>query len=192
MRPSRARCAFTFVEMLAVIIILGLLAATSVPAMTAIDQARQAAASNEIERLLIWARARAMASARPTGISYTKSGGGIFSSSGGGVIGGTSAFFTPVEVLRDAATSTTTTDVFGQVSPTLDLPATFAGATVSRFTNGNATTGVGTVWFNYRGDPHTRTPTGVYIAPFTQDALFTLSTGRKVRIRMYSGAVEQE
>ncbi len=161
--------------MLTVLVVLSLIAASSVPALHAIDQARQAAAANEIERLLIGARARAMASARPTGLSVQK----------GSILG-------MVEVLSDNATPTTAGDVFDEPFAPIDLPASYAAATIAKFINGDGSAGTGIVWFNHRGEPHTRKSSGVYTAAFTQDAVFTLSTGSLVRVHMLSGAVDQE
>lgn len=169
------RTAFTLVEMLAVVIVMSLLAASSLPAMSAIDDAKRAAAANEIERLLISARARAMASARPTGVQLAAG-----------------SVFTVIEIAGDHAAPTTTGDVFGQPSIAIRLPDLYAGASVAAFTNGDGATGTGVVWFNHRGEPHTRAAAGDFAGAFTQDGLFTLSTARRVRVFKVSGAVAQE
>ncbi|MCG3123147.1 MAG: hypothetical protein GIKADHBN_01556 [Phycisphaerales bacterium] len=169
----RGRRGFTIIEVTATVVVLGILAAAAVPALDAIESARIAAAPVEVERVLLAARARAMATARPTGVTISPGEGEI----------------SVVEVAAPGQAPAVVRDVFGQPMQPVDLSARYAGATVTGFVNGDGNHGPGTVWFNHEARPHVRTTGGDFSAYFTQDAVVTMSSGRTVVVRRVTGAV---
>lgn len=155
---------------------MGVIAATSIPAFTSIDQARKAAATNEVERVLIMARAHAMATSRPTGVEISADGSTL----------------SLVEIVESESEPAAVADVFGAPMQGVDLAGGYGGAIASSLVNGDGSSGTRTIWFNHRAEPQTRSESGDLVGAFTQDAVITMSTGAKVRVRMISGAVEQE
>jgi Tfp pilus assembly protein FimT len=69
MAHPASRSAFTLIEAMVVVILMSIIAVTVMPALNNLDKARQGAAADELIRLLTQARALAMASGRPVGVS---------------------------------------------------------------------------------------------------------------------------
>ena len=168
--------AFTLVEMLTVVIVLGIVAATSIPAFTSVAEARKAAATAEVERLLITARARAMATSCPTGLEIPLAGDSVRT----------------LEILSTGASPTVAKDLFGAPTSSTVIPAVYGGAKVSSLVNGDGTTSSRVIWFTHSATPQTRTTSGVLISAFTQDAVITMATGARLVVRRLTGAVEEQ
>jgi prepilin-type N-terminal cleavage/methylation domain-containing protein len=166
--------AFTLIEMIAVVVVLGIVAAGSIPAFDAIRSAQHAGCAADLERIIITARARAMATATPTGITLSRDGRHI----------------TIVELPQDGELRTVQ-DLFQTPMPAIDLAGSWGGNTVSRFVNGDGTNRGRTIWFNHRAEPQTRDDDGADPTAFMRDALYTLANGDVVRVRRITGAVDR-
>ena len=162
--------------MTCVVAVIGILAATSVPALRAMEQARHAAAAWEVERVLVLARARAMATSRPTGVDLSLSGGRL----------------RMVEIASPGSSPASVLDVFGQEFAATDLVSSYAGASVASFINGNGGAANRVVWFNHRAQPQTRSVDGTTAVMFSIDATYTMNNGSMVRVRRHSGSVERD
>lgn len=171
---AHSRRGFTFIELLAVMVVLGVIAAGSLPAFEAIRSARQAGCAADLERSLITARARAMATATPTGIELSTDG----------------AQLTLLEIGEDGR-ARTLHDLFAAPVQTIDLAGSWGGNTVSRFTGGDGSTRTRTIWFNHRAEPQTRDDDGRSPEAFTRDAAYTLANGDVVLVRRITGAVDR-
>lgn len=163
-------------EMVCVVAVMGVLGATGVPALRAMDRARHSAAAWEVERVLVLSRARAMATARPTGVVLSEGGDRLW----------------VVEIASAGAVPSAALDVFGQEPPAMDLSSVYAGAVVESFVNGDGGPLNRVVWFNHRAQPQVRSADGSSPAAFSVDATYTMNSGSVVRVRRHSGAVERD
>lgn len=141
---SRRRVGFTLIELIAVMMMLGLLSATVAPALSAIQRARDNGLAREIARRLETARAFAMATGQPAGVNFDLNAG---------VIG----------MRRIAATGqppSPTPGPTGEPTPDLVIKAMYPGSRITR-TRGLR---VPNIWFNADGAPQTRRSDGSFKA----------------------------
>lgn len=155
------------------IAIMGILAGSIIPALSGMDDARGAAAAQEVQRRLQFARQHALAVGEATGLRITLSTGEfeMLSKRPGGI----------AQPARDA---------LGQPAAPWYLSVAFPGISISSLVQGDGSSGSGTIWFSFEGQPQVRNSDGDSPVAFAQDAVLTLSNGRSVTIRMLSGLVE--
>jgi len=170
---ASTRRGFTLLELLIVAVIMGILAASVLPALAQNRTALEGAARDEVARRFVYARARALAAGAPIGVMTDTPGSSL-----------------TIRTLDDAGNPDTLADPIDDAPMSIVLPDQFRGVTLDAFVNGDGTTANGTVWFDYQGEPHTRTSGGDYDGPFSQNALITLTGGGVVEVHAYSGAVE--
>lgn len=167
--------AFTLVELALVVALVGILAVSAVPALSALSDSRQAAAWREVERRFVHARTRAMTAGRPFGLRVTPASGQL----------------ELLEIPAGGGVPTAARDALGQTIPAWSLPASYPGTLITMFVGGDGATGTGTVWFGYGGAPERRNSSGTLLGPCTQDAVLTLTGGRSVTVRQSSGLIER-
>ncbi len=170
---SRFR-AFTLVEAMVVVILMSIIAVTVLPALGNLDEARRGAAVDEVARVLTHARSLAMASGRPSGVSFE--------------LGAETIRVMTIETTGGAPTPAA--DALGQPEPAVALPDLYAGVELVGITHGDGSTASGVVWFGFDGVPRLRDAGGALVGPFTQDAVVELTGSRTVSIRMGTGLVE--
>lgn len=73
-RGARSRAGFTLVELVAVMLMVGVMALVAVPALSNLGTQRAAAAAREVWRDVIYARARALASGTNTWVVFSVAG----------------------------------------------------------------------------------------------------------------------
>ncbi|MCC6230097.1 MAG: type II secretion system protein [Phycisphaerales bacterium] len=175
--PSRSTThgAFTILELVVVIVIMAILAGSVIPALTGMDDARGAAAAQEIQRRLQFCRQNALAVGEATGLRITIKTGEI-------------------EMLskRPGGIAQAARDPLGQLSAPWYLPRAYRGLAISSFVHTDGSKGDGTIWFSFEGEPQTRDGDGESPASAVQDAVITLNNGRTITVRRLSGLVEQE
>ncbi len=163
-------------ELLVVVVIMGIVAVSATPVMSQSIEARQAAARDEVIRLLEYARGRAIATGFPAGVRVDTSDSTI-----------------RLLTINDAGAVVDLSDPINGESMIANLPREFAEVLISSYVNGDGGSGTGTVWFDYQAEPHTRDDvSGVFDAFFIQNATITLSTGTRVVIHADSGFVENQ
>lgn len=174
--PSRLRKAFTVYELLVVVVIMGIIAVSATPVLSQSIEARQAAARDEVVRLLEYARGRAIATGFPAGVRVD-----------------TNESTLRLVTISEAGAIVDLSDPINGASMGANLSLEFAEVQISSFVNGDGNSGTGTVWFDYQAEPHTRDDvSGVFDAIFVQNATITLSTGVSVVVHADSGFVEDE
>jgi prepilin-type N-terminal cleavage/methylation domain-containing protein len=168
---------FTLLELVVVIVLMGILAATAIPSFSAASEARGLAATREVERRLTHARSRASATGEPTGLSVDTAGS--------------------LEFLRIASSGASPSAVpspTGEPGGVWILPSAYPGVSVGKIIGGDGSTASSQViWFGYDGTPELRSPSGARLGAFKQDASIILSGtgGGTVRVLGGSGVVER-
>jgi prepilin-type N-terminal cleavage/methylation domain-containing protein len=171
---TRARRAFSLVELLAVIIIMGITAAVAAPAFVAMRDATRQALAGEVERMLMVARARAMTQGKPHGVRIE------------------TATLTPLHINTLGAAPTAPTGVDGMPMPPVVIAEEFRGASLTSLVAGDgvATLSSGfTVWFGKDGTPQLRQSSGTLIGPWSQDMVVSVLGGATVSVHSGTGAI---
>jgi prepilin-type N-terminal cleavage/methylation domain-containing protein len=172
---SHLRRAFTLLEVSVVIIVIGIVAVTVVPAFNSLAAMRQAAAAEEVERRLVMARSLAVSEGRPIGLHIDPS----------------TDIVQLYTIPAAGAAPTILTMPDGQPDPGLSLVATYPGSDITSAVGGDGAVGAVTIWFGYDGSPELRTSTGTLTGPWTSDAVITLAGDNTVTIRRMTGMVER-
>lgn len=164
----------TLLEISAVMVIGALLAASVIPAMSRADNARRGAGVAEADRLLTYARERAIASGNPVGVRINKEQSSI-------------TLLTVVPGQPPASLSTP----LGEPTPVMLLGARF-GVSVTRFDIplGAVSADASVLWFDFAGVPHLRSTDGSVSGPMIADAQITFDNGVTIVVFAGSGMVE--
>lgn len=171
--PSRR--GFTLLELGVVVLVTGILAATVVPSVAKVREARATAGAYEVARCLEFARASAAASGLPCGVRFSVDQDQlefmVVTSAG-------------VESLPGS---------LGEREPGIDLRADF-GVDLGRIslTAGPLVSSpdTSTVWFDHIGKPHLRNQAGELVGGLTSDGEIEFGAGQTVQVRAFSGLVE--
>lgn len=163
---------FTLAEMLAVVAIVGVLAASVTPAIRMLDDARRAALRAEVVRMVTVARAHSAASARPSGVEIDLAGG--------------AARLLQIPAAGEAPVALH--DALG--APRLPVPIQRGEAAVTGAVMGDGREGGGVLWFGLRGVPELRDPESwVRTGGWTTDAVIELAGVEPVVVSRGTGAV---
>ncbi|MFG0274035.1 MAG: Tfp pilus assembly protein FimT/FimU [Phycisphaerales bacterium] len=171
-RPARR--AYTLVELLGVLSIAGVVALTAAPAVDRLARARHGALETETRRMLSLARAHAIATGQPTGLTVDP----------------VAETLTLVRISAPGGAPEAFPGPTGADLPAFDVEARLPGAEVVAVAGGDGASGAQTLWFGYAGAPERRNPAGVRLGDWSQDATVTLSGGRTITIRRTTGAME--
>lgn len=163
-------------EMIAVVTIASLLAATVIPSFGHIRQARRDAGVLEIERTLAYARERAMAAGTPVGVRFDLA-----------------AHTLTLLVYTDEGVASLGSPLGEPLAP-IELLGGFT-AQIGRFRiDLTGSTGPGpdehTVWFDHRGIPHLRTVSGDFRGELREETTVDVLDAGRVVIHPVSGMVE--
>ncbi len=175
MSKARRQRAFTLIELVAVIAIVGALAIAAIPALGTLTATRRAALGNEVERRLLLARAWAMSTGQPAGLRFDL----------------TAQTLQMQRIVSDGDAPTPMPGVTGSTDAdsTLVVGSAFAGASVQSVST--TPSGDTAVWFDYTGTPQARLANGKLQGSLTADAVVTLTGGATVTVRALSGAIEK-
>lgn len=170
------RCAFTLLEVMIVIVIMGILAVSVAPAISSARGAQGAGATREVERVLLLARARAMASSIPYAVSVDTNPSSL-----------RLCWRNPDTGSLEGAVGSD-----GVLCPKQPLSARFGSVRITNVQIDGYSGSSGVVWFAFDGTPELRNASAVRQGPATQDAVITLSDGGKVYVVASTGAVRVE
>lgn len=157
-----------------VVVIMGVVAVTVIPAMDNVREMRAGAARDDVARFLEITKGHAMASGEPVGLQIDLSTS-ILSIVQVGSAGG-------ITIMNDPLTG---------AEHSLLLSQTYPDVTVAGFINGDGAGGSGIIWFDYEADPHTRNSSGLFTAINDEQAVITLSSSATIVVHAYSGLVEK-
>ncbi|USN98753.1 MAG: prepilin-type N-terminal cleavage/methylation domain-containing protein [Phycisphaeraceae bacterium] len=170
------RGGYTLIELVIVVVIIGILAVSVIPAFGTVDAARRTAAADEITRLLVLTRAEATATGDAAGVAVSAGESSIV----------------PLRV-NEAGTSTEPIPgPTGEGRPALLIGAAFPGVLITSVTLGDGSAADGTIWFGHDGTPRLRDVNLVDVGPATTDSVIEVTGGERVRVRRLSGAIERE
>lgn len=170
---DRTRAAFTLVELLVVVVIMGIISVAVIPAMDNVSTIREGAARDDLVRYIEIARGKAVASGSPHGISIN-----VFSST-----------ITLVQI-NQLGQIESTFDPLTNTTRSLNLATLYQGVAINSFINGDGQSGDGIIWFDFESTPHTRDNSGNFLALNTEPALIQLSSDEVIYVYNNSGTLE--
>lgn len=173
--PMTTRRAFSLIELVAVMSILGVLSLAAIPALGTLDTSRRRAAANEIERRLMLARAWATSTGQPAGLRVNTS-------------------TATLELLRIASTGAAPSALPGpngeaDAGSTLLLTQLVPGVSISSISV--SPSGDSAVWFDYDGEPQSRTSAGELVGDLDADAAIVVASGPTVTVKRLTGLIRQ-
>ncbi len=170
--PSRP--AFTLLELSVVVVLMGILGAAVIPAISTISAARIPAAADAIAREIGVARQRAMNLGRSACARVDASTGEI------------SLLELPVQ----GTTPVAMVDVLGQQRVALVVGSVFPGVAVMSAQGFDVTPGPAMLWFGADGVPERRGVDGTLLGLAAQDAIVELTDVVQVRVHASTGMIE--
>lgn len=174
-KQHQQRRGFTILEMGVVVVVIGIVSVTVVPAFNSLTGTRQAAAAEEVERRLVMARSLAVSEGHPVGVRIDPAADTV-------------QFWT---IASFGATPAVMTMFDGQADPLVKLSTTYPGADVTSVVNGAGVSGAATLWFGYDGTPELRSAAGALTGSWTADAVVTAAGGSVVTVRKATGMVQR-
>jgi prepilin-type N-terminal cleavage/methylation domain-containing protein len=175
-RHHRLRRGFSLLELAIVIVIIGIIAASAVPAFSSLSDTRRAAAINEIERLLTRGRARAVSEGRPHAVFVDLN----------------SQALAPYEITATGAAPSASQTADGRELDALVLAAAYPGVTMKTLQAGDGSfPSSAYIWFGVDGTPQLRKSDGTLVSDCSQNTVLTLVDGSTVSVIRYSGAIER-
>lgn len=174
-RTLHARRAFTLAEVVAVMIMLGVLGAAAIPALRTVERTREHALAREVQRRLSLARSWAASSGAPAGAALDPVAGTI----------------SLVRIAQPGDPPTMLPTSTGDAGAPWRIAADFPAGAILSVEHGDGRSGAGTIWFDAEGKPHLRAPGGAYVADFSQDAVVTVSGPADITVRRLTGLIER-
>ena len=172
----RLRRGFSLIELAIVIVIIGIIAVSAIPAFSSLSDTRRAAAINEIERLLTRSRARAVSEGRPHAVFVDLK----------------TQTLTPYEITSTGAAPSASQTADGRDLETLVVAATYPGVTVKTLQAGDGSSPSSAyIWFGVDGTPQLRKSDGTLVSDCSQNTVLTLDDGSSIDVIRYSGAIER-
>ena len=165
--------AFTFIELMVVVVIMGILSAAVVPAMSNVHAMREGGARDDVVRMIQVAKGRAVASGVPRGLRVNLADSSL-----------------TILKMNDLGEIETGFDPLTNGARTINIASLYAGVSIVDMVNGNGDGGSGVIWFDYESNPHTRSSSGDFVALNASTVTITLSSGEQVIVYPYSGALE--
>lgn len=169
------RRAFTLIELIAVMTIVGVLSLAAIPALGTLDESRRRAVAGEIERRLLLARAWATSTGQPAALRVNTATGLL-------------------ELIRIVTPGAAPTAMPGQngetdTGSTVLVSQIAGGVSLASITVSPA--GDSAIWFDIDGEPQSRTSAGVLVGDLSADATIGVTSGQTVTVRRLTGLIER-
>jgi prepilin-type N-terminal cleavage/methylation domain-containing protein len=171
-----SRRGFTLLEVVVVVLVIGIMAATVVPSLSAMGSSRASAALAEVQRALMVARERALATGEPSGVAFDL----------------TNQTMQMVRISVPGASPSAAPSPLGVDSEAVVISSRYTGVRISGLAFPSGAT---SLWFSYDGVPQTRSSSGTLIGDLSADVSVALQSGGvdsgTVYVRCISGLVER-
>lgn len=172
-RPAHLRAGFTLLELAVTTVVIGVLAASAIPAFSTLAETRERAAAAEVRRLLLTARSTAAMQGLPTGLAFSEG-----------------SCVQPVQITTVGGAPSAQTGPGGAAEPARSISGLFGGVQIASVQLGSGASGNVTFWFGFDGAPQTRSAAGVLQSAWTGDGTVTFPRGAIVTVRRISGLIE--
>lgn len=168
---------FTLIELVSVLVLVSILSVTAIPAISRLNDARNAALLNECDRMIRFAQSHANSTGTPTGTVFDLDQQTVSLLS----LGGSSVAVSPI---HRAGT--------GQAI-TLAVAAAFPGAALDAAGEDSAPQASGAValWFDYDGSPQLRDADGQLRADLEDEFIVRVTSGPELRVLPTTGAIQR-
>lgn len=174
---SRIRAGVTLLEVLLVVVIISIIAATAVPSLSGANQAQIGAGMQGVQTMLTTARTRAASEGKPFGVRIVNQNSPYVQDT---------VWMVVIESAGASVTGARGAD--GVVSQPGDAGSLYPTNFISAVAGGSPTDE--TIWFDQIGRPHTRTAGGAFDSYWSADRTITFANGETLIVRRLSGAVE--
>ncbi len=173
---SRASRGFTLTELLIVIVLLSILSATAIPALSRLDDAQRSGLLNECERLVMLSRSQALSTGIPTGLTFDLTNQSV-----------------SIIRLQTASSGVEPMTRPGTGSAYLIHSNAFPGAAIELAGPENATVSLGTttIWFDFDGTPQQRESDGDSPVALDREYVIRIADGPQLSIAPYTGMVSR-
>jgi Tfp pilus assembly protein FimT len=168
-----SRPAFTLFELIGVLVVLGVLSATAIPAISTITRAKVEAARAEVAFALVFARETAASTGVPTGVRID--------------VGSQEMSY--VHILTPGDPPSVMTNASGEARESVVIDRNGAAA-VEEVTGAGSGAAAGTVWFGHAGVPEKRAVDGSYLQDAPSDISISFTTGDPLTVHAHTGVVE--
>lgn len=173
-RHVTSRRAFSLLETMVIVVIVGIVAASARPALRLLSDARKINTAQEVERNLLLARTLAMTTGRSTGV----------------VLSTNEMRVVKIDQPGDAPSPVLGADGAPRGVLTLHEEQRDAWITLLRDGAGSTTTSA-TVWFDINGTPELRDASGALLGPCVSDVNVYVAGVQAVTVRRVTGMVER-
>ena len=172
-RDGRSRKGFTLVELMVVIILMSVVSASVIPAMSNIVSMREGAARDDLVRMIEVAKGRSMASGLPHGLKIDVA----------------NSIITLVQITQGGQIESEIDPLTTKVR-LMNLSDLYPGVPLASFEQGSSDGVQDIIWFDYESSPHVRSNQGAFVSLNNRSAIVTLSSGERVIIYPHSGVLE--
>lgn len=170
-QTGSARRGFTMVELIVVVVVLGIVSASVIPAIGALAGARRAGAVEHVRATLRLARASAMLTGQPTGVAVNPD----------------DSTLAVVWIAPGATAPGAKIDALGSPYTPVSLAIEFPGSAIDALVGFDGSSGAGTLWFGTDGVPERRDSIGTLLGTATSDAVLTLDSGEAITLDRGTG-----
>jgi prepilin-type N-terminal cleavage/methylation domain-containing protein len=170
---SRTSSGFTLIELTVVVIVVGIIAGSSLPALDRLSETRRAAAHSEVRAVLRSVRAHALALGDPAGLNVDPSA-------------------ETIEMLWIAPGSAPSPllDPLGSPEEAIDISTMFTDAGIASVTLPNGSNAAGTIWFSNEGALELYDEDGAYISPATDNGVIVLEGSGQITVDRLTGRIQ--
>ncbi len=172
-KRRQVQAGFTLLELTVVMVIVGIVSVSALPALDRLSETERAAAAAEVRASLRSARSHAMALGDPTGLSVDPSTESI-----------------ALVWIAPGNSPSALLDPLGTPEVPVDLSALFTAAGVDSVVMPDGSATAGTIWFSEIGTLELRDTDGSYIGPATTNGSITLDGGTTITVERRTGLIQ--